>query len=169
MKREYLILAIASGAFLLAAAVPAYLMTRTAKAVQYIADVEGQIGNARSREQSMRSLRQLITDTEQERTTLSQYSVGSDGAASLIELLERDARGLGISFAIGGVSVDPKEGPFDTLKVSMQASGSFSAVMRLLALIETIPYASTVEAITLQREENGQWGGTFSIGVLMRK
>lgn len=169
MKREYYLLLIAGLVFLASAAAPAYLMARTAAAKQYIADVEGKIGSARSREQAERSLRQLVADTEAERAELRSHSLEQGSAAALIELLERDARGTGIAFSIGGVAVDPKDGPFDVLKVSMRGQGSFSAVMRLLSLIETIPYASTVESVALEREMDGRWSATFTIGVLMRK
>lgn len=169
MRGEYYIVAIAGLIFLASAAAPAYLMTRTAAAKRYIANVEGQIGSARSREQATRSLRQLILDTEEERAALGAYALEQGSAATLIELLERDARAAGIAFEIGGVSVDPKDGPFDVLKVSMRGQGSFTAVMRLLSLIETIPYASTVDSAALERESGGRWSGTFTIGVLMRK
>lgn len=169
MKREQYLLIIAGLAFLASAAVPAYIMVRTAQAKQYIADVEGQIGNARSREAAERSLRQLVADTEAERTALRSYALEQGAAAALIELLERDARTAGIAFDIGGVSVDPKDGPFDVLKVSMRGEGSFAAVMRLLSLIETIPYASTVDSAVLERDPSGRWSGTFTLGVLIRK
>lgn len=169
MKKEHYIAIIAGLVLIVSAAVPAYLMARTARAMQYIADVEGQIGSARSREAAERSLRQLVADTEAERAALRSHSLAQGSAAALIELLERDARSAGIAFEIGGVSVDPKDGPFDVLKVSMRGQGSFTAVMRLLSLIETIPYASTVEAAALERGVNGRWSGTFTLGVLIRK
>ena len=166
---EYVVLALCAALFLGAAAFPTYIYLDTKEAERYVATVESQLGSARSREIQARLVKQLLADTQTEREALEGASLPRDGAAVLIDLLERDARAAGIAFDIGGVSIDPKEGPLDTLKVTMRGSGSFSSAMQLVALVGAVPYVSTVDAAVLERGEKGIWSATITLSVAIRK
>ncbi len=167
--QEYFILGFAALIFCSAAAAPVYVYVTTARSNAYVAEVEHRLGDARSREATSRTTRQLLADTLQERTRLEGASVASDGAAALIETLEKDANAAGISFEIGAVSVALRDGPLDMLKVSMRAEGTFATVMRALSLVETIPYVSTVDTVTFERSDRGVWSSIINISVMMRK
>lgn len=169
ISSEYVVLGICAALFLGAAAFPAYLHVRTSEVKEYVADIEGKLEDARFREAHARSVKQLLADTQPQRDALEGASLPKDGAAQLINLLERDARAAGVAFSIGGVSVDPKDGPLDALKITMLAEGTFASVMRLIRLVETVPYAATVDAVVLERGERGAWSATLSIAVAMRK
>lgn len=169
LSQEYFILALSICIFVVAAAVPTYVYLTTARAKAYVAEVENRLGDARSREATARTTRQILADTAHEREVLEEASVASDGAALLINTLERDAKAAGISFEIGGVSVEPSDGALDMLKVSMRAEGTFATVLRALSLVETIPYVATINTIALERNDKGVWSSTTVISVVMRK
>lgn len=169
MRREYILVCVSAAAFLAAAAAPVYVYLETRTAERYVADMEAQLGSARSREVAARSTKQLLVDTEAARSRLEAASLSQDGAAAFIDMLERDARSAGVAFDIGGVSVEPKDGPLNALRVSMRGTGAFAAIMRLAALVETVPYASSVESLVLEREDSGAWSAVIVVSVAMRK
>lgn len=166
---DMVLLVLAVGVFVVAAAAPTYVYLQTRSATEYVREVENTIGDARSREIAARATKQLLSETADARAILESASVPEDGAATFIALLERDAREAGIALSIGAVSVDPKDGPFNALKVSLRSSGTFSAVMRLLALVETSPYVGVVDSVSMERDEKGVWSSTMLVSVLMRK
>lgn len=167
--REIVVVGISALLFFAAAAVPVYVYVKTVNATRYVREVESVIGDARSREATTRATKQLLAETAADRALLEQASLPNDGAATFIALLEQDARDAGVVFTIGTVSVIPKDGPFDALSVSMRASGTFSAVMRALALIETSTYLTAVDAVSFERDEKGTWSLTMNVSALMRK
>lgn len=169
MKKEILLVLTGAAVFITALAVPVYVYLKTVSATRYVREVESSIGDARSRETMARAAKQMLSDTAEAREVVAAAALPFDGAATFIALLEQDARDAGIAFSIGAVSVDPKDGPFDALSVSMRASGTFAAVMRSLSLVETSQYLTSVEDVSFERDEKGNWNSTMNVSAIMQK
>jgi len=146
-------------------------------AVFLLVSIMGVLGDARSFERNIaertaRAESQFLTarfsarfraETEEARREAESHFLPEADIALFIEEVEKLARLAGVSLEVGGADLKP--GNVITFSLLLRSRGSFSSTFRFLGLLETLPYASSVDDVVLEREEMGNWNGIAHLTV----
>jgi hypothetical protein len=130
-----------------------------------------------TREASMRSLAGFLEELKPDAQRLSSFFVAPDDAVATIERVEGLGDLAGAPVSIGGVRIegeDPetREGSMIT---DVAAAGTWREIMRLLALIDTLPFASALENVSLTsggvagEDSERQWSLRGTLRVTLRR
>jgi hypothetical protein len=114
------------------------------------------------------SIRAVVQDTAQERAQLD--TLLSPDVASIANTLRNVGKAAKVSVKLGGAVPEYGE-PQDTSGIqavdfTLSADGSFSALMRTEALIETLPLPSSIERFDIQR--NAATGDSWHMDISTR-
>lgn len=130
--------------------------------------------DARVAEENMQSsIKALAAETTVLREKLTGYSVAREGAVSFIELLETAGKNTGASVSIESVSTAnvPDSTALETLRLTLNATGSWRAVIRFLGLLEFLPYEARIEQVVVSKPPQGgePWRINLALYVLKEK
>lgn len=144
-----------------------------------------QIKSAVDTEESLRSIKNLMSDTEREREQIAGFFVQSNGTVDFIETVESLGRIAGIKLETESVGVESLKNKTasstELFRLSLRTEGSWGDTMRLLSLLENMPYKISFESVKLEKISDGSdsdrgkkkassyWSGAFSFGVLKIK
>lgn len=156
---HFIISILLGGLFVVSFAIPGYLYLRIQKAEAYVAQVQGALRDEIRQERIDALTKQALLNTKEERAQLDELALHGDDVAGFIGSIEKEGRVAGVKFEIGNVTVTPKNDLFDTLSLSLQSVGTFSDVTLFLKLVETLPVASVVESVVLEKgsDKNALW------------
>jgi Tfp pilus assembly protein PilO len=118
-----------------------------------------------------KSLEDLVKTVEQsknERETLRGYVLEDDRVIDLLSLIETVAAEQGATLTTSALAVVPIDDTFETLALTVSVTGSFSNMMRVLAMIETLPQQSVISSVLFtktEKEGGGEWQGTIDLKV----
>lgn len=129
--------------------------------------------NISQRDTYVASLHALARDTVEEREELASFIAGED-TVETVSLLRETADAAGVQMEVR--SVNAVQGPADVdadtigaVTITLRAQGTFGNVFHMLALLETLPHAISVEEVNIERiptSETGQWSMTTELRVL---
>lgn len=159
------------GLFTLSLAVPAYIYLQIHKAEAYVDQVQGALSDETRQERIDALTKQALLNTKEERAQLDELALHGDDVAGFIGSIEKEGRIAGVKFEIGNVTVTPKNDLFDTLTLSLQSAGTFSDVTLFLNLVETLPFASSVESVVIEKgsEKNALWTLNLTLSAPIHK
>jgi hypothetical protein len=102
---------------------------------------------------ALKNVRSVAEATAAERAELSSYLIPSNNAVSFIQALESIGPASGARVTISSISDSNLDsaapGTIGAISASIAASGSWGSVMRTLRLLETLPYQSSIDSVTL--------------------
>jgi hypothetical protein len=121
---------------------------------------------AASDKEKIRGLERTLKDTEEDRNKLSEYFVTKTSAVAFIERIENLGKSAGVELSVNSVSDAAKNS--GVLQLDFSATGSFSNMYRLMALVESMPYKVTLKKASMQKigdqqEVTGDWKGDFMV------
>jgi hypothetical protein len=122
---------------------------------------------AESSTEEIRKFERTMKETEIERGKLSSYFVPETNPIAFIEQMEKIAKSTGVDLSIRSVFGDTKND--ESVSLDFFATGNFSNLYRLVALVESVPYKVGIKKAILQKsvidQETGQmlWSGDFTI------
>lgn len=144
-----------------------------------------QIESAADTEESLRSIKNLMNDTKKEREQIAGFFVQPNGTVDFIETVESLGRIAGIKLETESVGVEALKNKTvsstELFRLSLRTEGSWGDTIRLLSLLENIPYKISFESVKLEKISVGSdsdrekksaysyWSGAFSFGVLKIK
>lgn len=97
---------------------------------------------------------------------LKSFILHDDDVITFLQLTEDVAREQGVSLSTE-LTLSPIDATFESLHMNTTIEGSFDGVMRMIRLLETLPYQSEVEQVSLSRSGgDGVWSATLAITVL---
>ncbi|MEL6804516.1 MAG: hypothetical protein AAFO91_12140, partial [Bacteroidota bacterium] len=98
-------------------------------------------------------LQAVLAETEIKRAQLNNHIIeGDDGAVELLSLVDQIATDLDINLETKRLEVVENEtSDFDTLEVAFSISGQERSVMKMLQLLELLPYRSEVANLSAAR------------------
>ncbi|HEX8946619.1 MAG TPA: hypothetical protein VF829_00160 [Candidatus Paceibacterota bacterium] len=117
----------------------------------------------------------MLGELAEDEAAVQSHLVSDASIVSFLNMLESTGRASGADVSI--VSVSPqKNGAHPMLTVSAEAEGSFSAVVRTVGAIESVPYYVVVRSLTLSyvkapgegdgaHAKGGHWTATFTAAV----
>lgn len=97
-------------------------------------------------------------DVTAEIATLKSHILGPEESVSFIEKIESRAKEIGLAFEISSVGIDPvtdenKENLTETLRMSIEATGSWQQIMNFVFDLEHMPYQVVVENAAFSQRE----------------
>ncbi|MBP9771940.1 MAG: hypothetical protein KBD16_03390 [Candidatus Pacebacteria bacterium] len=105
-----------------------------------------------TREASMESLGGFLDELAVDQKRLEGFFVSPDAAVSMIETVEALGTTIGAKISISGVEVvEPNAEGEGTMIMTINAEGSWREMTRLLALLDTFPFASHTQNASLLR------------------
>lgn len=121
----------------------------------HIATLTTDMESENGREQRLRSMRALLSDTAGDRAAVALYTVGSDATADFVTSLEKYATDGGLSVETDLVDIDTtnrkENSSFESLKISMKTEGSWVNNMLFLARLETLPYKIDFSRVLIEK------------------
>lgn len=153
MKKPLTALILAAILFIATAGFYFFFYSAIRASQEDVARLEEGMREAQARERLNRTLEILVRDTEKERATLAQHFVSADGVVGFIEYLEGLGRRAGATVKVGAIDVGESflATRLDHLTLTISASGSFASVARFVSLLETLPYISVIDEMSLEK------------------
>ncbi len=127
------------------------------------------------REEHLRSLKNVLLDTESERAKLNELFLADNNIVQFIERIERLGLLTGVSLDTRSVGIQKAGGDGDVyewLKISVSVRGSWSELYHFLSLIENLPVAVFLDKARFNYSTGAdvsEWGGTFDLRVAKQK
>lgn len=118
-----------------------------------------------SDQEKIQGFGRTLKETEKERNNLSEYFAAKTSAVTFIEQIEKIGKSAGVDLSVNSVSDEVKGGA--TTQLTFSAEGSFSALYRLIALVESMPYKVAMKKADIQIGDSKDtieiWKGNFSV------
>lgn len=132
------------------------------------------------RELKLRSVGEIIKDTEDEREKLDTYFVADDHVVDFIESIEELGRYVGVDIETVSVNINDnlktKDSISEILNLSIETRGDWEDVFYFLALMEKMPFRIDIANADLYavyrndgKDTSVSWKGFFNINVFKLK
>ncbi len=134
-----------------------------------LAQVE-HVANMRDRGNYAASVRAVLKDTERDRATLATLASERDIVA-VITAVRDSAESVGVPLSVETVSPVGVYTPhplLDMYSVVLRTEGSREEVHTALAVLETVPYLSSIEQVILENTD-GVWTGIYTVRVYLER
>ena len=125
----------------------------------------------------LRSIQDVVNDTEEQRGQLNVYFVDDDKIVEFIETIEELGSFTGAEVEVTAVNIEEKVGESgendEFLQLTFSAKGDWDEVFYLFSLVELLPYKIEVRRASFESSSSkgklGVWSGTFNISVAKTK
>jgi len=159
-------------AIALAGYIMAFLYIRGAN--QDIAELRNTIDRQLRVEAQLKSIKDILEDTKEERELLSGYFVDQDAVVSFIEKVESLAEATDVIINIISVDlIESESKSHQQLALKFSSIGSWDGTTHFIALLEVLPNHIVVTHTNLSSKLEGEgssiWNGSFAIDVAMLK
>lgn len=123
---------------------------------------------SKSHEESLRQIIHSLEQTSDNRETLHASILTEEKVIDFLTLLEQLGTEQHVTLTTKSLTTKPINDTFETLIVSIDVTGSYTALMHTLMLLEKIPYSSTITTTQIENtaNEGASWHGVFEIRVL---
>ncbi len=119
------------------------------------------------RQKDVDRVQKIITDSEEERLQLLDYSLTNTEVANFLETLEQFANRNTIDLGIGRLEVvEDERTHIEMLRIPFQLVGSEEIILEFLHLVESVPYFSYVENFSMNT--SAQSAPLFSASLELR-
>jgi len=163
-----------------------YLFANIKKTDKVVSERLIQIESGIKKEESLRSIKNLMDDTKKERERIADFFVQPNGAVDFIEMIDSLGGIAGVKLEVESVGVEALKSETDadseSFRLSLKTKGSWDNTMHLLSLLESLPYQILFESARFQKisdesaPDNGKkivvssyWNGNFSFSALKLK
>lgn len=124
---------------------------------------------AEARRSALSALVRTVENSKQEREELNARIVTEAQVIDLLSLIETIGKEQGIILTTQSLSSGPLSGSFELLTIRLSAEGDYDGIMRVIRMLEALPYQSTIQSVTLNiiESEEGDvgWKGTLNLSV----
>lgn len=123
---------------------------------------------------TLHSKKALVAETASLRGELASYLVAREGAVSFIEFLETTGDEVGAQVTVESINTHEltQSAQAEELKLALQVTGTWPAVVRFLGLLELLPYKTDLHQVVLSRADpprEDSWQATVLVTVLKEK
>lgn len=185
MPKTIKIIAIAATLNLIVFGACFYLFRNIKNVDKVVSEQLAQIESEVKKDESLRSIKNLMNDTKKEREQVAEFFVQPNGTVDFIETLESLGRIAGVKLEIESVGVGALKGKTgsstESFRLSFKTEGSWVGTMHILSLLENMPYKISFESVRFGKVSGGSssedgkgvnpsyWSGNFSFSVLKIK
>lgn len=123
------------------------------------------------RQVAQAALQERVREVEEERKELRTYFLQFNDPAPLFEMVEEAGARYGLSVEIESVTEatlgsDKNNGAERIGRVAVKIDGAWSDCYRFVEAIERLPYAISIESVTVSSNKSEQWSGEVIFSVL---
>lgn len=138
-----------------------YMMYRLETARAELALSQREIAEIQAREASFTQLSRDLEETKSDREALEIFLIKPDDVVGFLSLIETLGAGYSTTVSTASLTVAEESEAFDTLRIEIKVIGPMEGVLQVLKALETLPYASRIDAVTLAAAggEQGGWEG----------
>lgn len=145
----------------------AIYMTESNKAK--FAAVRTQNAEAEAAKQLASTIAQTLEVSERDRTTLSQFFLSERKTIDFISEVEVLADRIGVEVETTELSVTPAiEAAPSILQIGFVVTGTYPAVVQMIAAIETLPYHRKIPLVALTEETENKWEGSIVLHLTLQ-
>ncbi|PIT91056.1 hypothetical protein COU17_02390 [Candidatus Kaiserbacteria bacterium CG10_big_fil_rev_8_21_14_0_10_49_17] len=122
------------------------------------------------RDAFLRSVKKMLQDLSSQKSEVSSHFVQRNGVVDFIKEVEALGKFSGTVVNVNSVTVQKNDNTNATeeeLLVSFRAAGSWGNTYKLLSLVETMPYALTLDRAHLEKTDEAE-DGPWLLNVTMR-
>jgi hypothetical protein len=146
-----------------------YLNTEIGKYAALIAASQTNNQSASAREAFNRSANEFLFETSSVRAEASAFVAQDADFVSVIETVEAAARREGVAVEVGSVNVSAGGlKSHELVALTLSAKGGFTDVVAFVSALEALPFASRVNAVSLELSEKG-WFARATLEFVKRK
>lgn len=99
------------------------------------------------------SLEVMVQESQAEYAELASYFLTENNTIIFLSEIETLASTMGLELITDALKVDPLPNPkYQGITLQLRISGAHDQVLDFLEIVETLPYYSRIEALTLERE-----------------
>lgn len=120
------------------------------------------VADHNARQQTYEELQSLSNRTATDRSALQTYILSEDETIDFLATIESMAVTQGVTLETNTLSV-VEGGTFNTLKVNFSITGQEDDVRRMISILETLPYPSTIERLGITWGTNEQLDQVSSV------
>ena len=120
---------------------------------------------AQAHKESLQKLMDTLDETKTERESLFTRFVQDEEVIDLLALTETIGKERGVELTTKSLDVVSVNDYFEFLIMRVEIIGLYNQVIRTLALLERLPYQTTINSVQIQRNEGGTWRGMLEVQV----
>ena len=141
---------------------------------EHLSELANRIEAETAEESDIHYKKNLAVETATLREKLLSSTLAKGGAISFIELLEATGRDVGARTSIESVSTkdNAKLSNIEELRLALKVTGPWPAVVRLLGLLELLPYETELDQVVVSKVESpeeGSWRADLLLTTLKEK
>lgn len=111
-------------------------------------------------------LQASLLASEQDRAVLNSYLLTEGQTVHFLSDIETFAKQLSLELITDSLTVNPVPNKdFQKIDLKFRVSGSKEQLLTFVSLLETLPYYSRLEAMTLKQQSNEGWSATLTLMV----
>jgi hypothetical protein len=135
-----------------------------------IAATAGATENAQAKSARLLSLKNTVRDLKDDIEVIEDRFIAKDGIPAFIDMLDTQAEKAGVKININSINLDENDPLLQTLKIHMTGSGSWEGAVRLIDILEKLPYALEIKNLSFQKSNEddknaGMWNWNANIEV----
>jgi Tfp pilus assembly protein PilO len=117
-----------------------------------IAALQSASDEVSAKESKLISLKNVMRDSKDDIDLISSRFIAKDDIPKFIDMLETDAQGANVKADLSSINLEDGEpSAIRALKVHVSGSGSWKDSVGFIALIESLPYALSVDSLSLSK------------------
>ncbi len=114
-----------------------------------IATISQELKTKSSENVYLTSLKTTLREAKNEAEAIDKRFVSEENVPAFITMLEDKATDLGVKVDFGSINLEEGQILDGTLKLQISGSGTWENVMRFIVMLDSLPYASTIEEMRL--------------------
>jgi hypothetical protein len=122
---------------------------------------------AKANQEFLTELVRLVDTTQTQREELETRIINDVDVIELLALIETIGREQGIVLATESLTTEPLNEAFEHLRIQLGAKGSYEGIMYVLTMLETLPYQSAIDSVSVTSDSEDMW--TASIELIVTK
>ncbi len=129
------------------------------------------VAELRANSNELATLMNVVTQSAAEREKLFTYVLTEEDVIDFLALLETLAAEQGIEYKTENINEKKHSNQFKTLTLNISAYGAYQGVVHFIALLETLPYQSSISEINLIKDnekEPADWKVTLVLTAIQR-
>lgn len=125
------------------------------------------IANSNAKIKAYKDLWVQFEATKEERSALSEFVLTEDEAGTFLTEIERIGTSQGVSITTSSLKVEKVADSADELRMQFILEGSESGVKKMITMLETLPYRSSLTSLTFTTQENGKVRSTVDLSIAL--
>lgn len=127
------------------------------------------VANEQENVERNKELVAMVEDTHESRAVLGSFILhDEEDTIELLSLFDELAIAQQVSLTTRELTVRKQDGAFNQLDLDLSIAGVEEHVVRVIRMLETLPYQSSISSLTFSRKDDGTVSAGISLSVTIR-